>query len=338
MKQANLEAPGTISFKDVPVPEPSEGQIVVKIHTALTCGTDLKAYKRGHSLIPIPGPFGHEYSGTVAAVGQGVEHFKEGDAVMGVHSAPCYECSYCTKGLYNLCQHIMENKALGAFAEYLLLPSNVVEQNLYHKPDTIGFEEAALLEPLACVVHPYASLNLENIQSALVIGAGPIGLLHLAYLTLHNIDVTVCDISPSRLSAAQAMGAVHVSPPSNLEAMLNDGLIGPGVDLVVECTGQQSVWEQSVNYVRRGGTVILFGGCPGGTSVGFDAGRLHYDELMLCGSFHYTPRDVRTAFEHLKMNSMDLSRLISGEFPLMDIEKAFALLGNGEGIKFAIKP
>jgi L-iditol 2-dehydrogenase len=338
MKQANLEGPGKISIREVPVPEPSKGQVVVKIHTALTCGTDLKAYERGHSLIPMPGPFGHEYSGIVAAAGQGVEGFREGDAVMGVHSAPCRACSYCSKGLHNLCEHIMEDKALGAFAEYLLLPSHVVEQNLYLKPDTISFAEAALLEPLACVVHPYASLHLENIQSALVLGAGPIGLLHVAYLTLHKIDVLASDFSPSRLSAANDMGAVHTSLPSKLESILSDTAIAPGVDLVVECTGQQRVWEQSVNYVRRGGKVILFGGCPGGTEVRLDAGRLHYDELMLLGSFHYTPRDVESAFDHLKRNSMGLSRFISGEFPLMDIEKAFALLGNGEGIKYAIRP
>lgn len=194
MKQVILTAPGKIDIKDIPIPEPSDGEIVIKIHTALTCGTDLKAYLRGHKLIPMPGPFGHEYSGTIAKTGKGVRDFKEGDDIMGVHSAPCLKCDYCKKRLYNLCETIMETKILGAFSEYLLLPSNLVKQNLFHKPEQLAFK-AALLEPLACVVHPYTRLNMKNIKKTLVIGAGPIGLMHLAYLKTKGINVSIMDIS-----------------------------------------------------------------------------------------------------------------------------------------------
>ena len=123
-----------------------------------------------------------------------------------------------------------------------------------------------------------------------------------------------------------------------LEQVIADATDGLGVDLVIECTGKKNVWENTVHYVRRGGTVILFGGCPAGTTVNYDSHRLHYDELTVSGSFHYTPKDVQTAYQKLAEESLDLSGLISGEFPLEDIRKAFALLKEGKGTKYALKP
>ena len=338
MQQVILIEPGKIELKDVPVPEPSEGEVVVKVNTALTCGTDLKAYVRGHKLIPMPGPFGHEYSGTIAKAGKAVSNFKEGDRVMGVHSAPCMECRYCRKGLHNLCEVIMQKKALGAFAEYLLLPAHVVQLNLFHKPDSLSFKEAALLEPFSCIVHPYGKLRFDEMESALVIGAGPIGLMHLAYLEMKGIKVVVSDFFDNRLSSASEMGAYRTTVPHDVEEVIKETTGNFGVDLVIECTGQQGVWEKAVNYVRRGGTIVLFGGCPEGTNVTYNTHRLHYDELTLTGSFHFTPQDVKTAYQALTEKTVDLSSLISGEFPLEDIKKAFTLLREGKGIKYALKP
>ncbi len=361
MKQGILVEPGKIEIKEVAVPEPSEGEIVIKVNTALTCGTDLKAYIHGHKLIPMPGPFGHEYSGTVARAGKGVKGFKKGDTVMGVHSAPCNNCRYCKKGFHNLCEVIMEKKVLGAFSEYLLLPSLVVKQNLFHKPENIGFEEAALLEPFSCVIHPYSKLMnnppryesiptsppfkkggmgglRDEVETALVMGAGPIGLMHLAFLKMKGIRVIVSDFLDTRLSLATNMGADRVMVPDDVEKSLKKITNDFGVDLVIECTGQKSAWEKAVNYVRRGGTVVLFGGCPSGTEVSYDSHRLHYDELTLIGSFHYTPQDVRIAYHTLIEKTIDLSLLLSGEFPLKDIEQAFTLLEEGKGIKYALKP
>lgn len=338
MLQAILIEPGKIELREVPIPEPSAGEVLVKINTALTCGTDLKAYIRGHYLIPMPGPFGHEYSGTVARTGKGVNDFKEGDNVMGVHSAPCMECRFCRKGIYNLCEVIMDRKALGAFSEYLLLSHHVVKQNLFHKPDSISFEGAALLEPFSCVIHPYNRIRLDDVEIAFVIGAGPIGLMHLAYLKSKGIRVMVSDLSSERLSTASQMGAERVMLSNDSEKMVKETTKGLGADLVVECTGSLNIWEKALNYVRKGGTVVLFGGCPSGSMVCYDTHRLHYDELTLLGSFHYTPQDVKTAYETLINGDIDLSLLISGEFPLMEIEYAMRLLKDGKGIKYALKP
>jgi L-iditol 2-dehydrogenase len=336
MKQAILTEPGKIEIRDVTLPDPAEGELIIKVEAALTCGTDLKAWVRGHDLIPMPGPFGHEYSGTVIRTGRGVSRFREGDNVMGVHSAPCLECDYCGKGLYNLCTMIMKSKTLGAFAEQMLIPAHVVEQNLFIKPGGLSFEKAALLEPFSCVVHPYRSLEHAGIETALVIGAGPIGLMHLAYLKMKGVAVAVADLSPERRSKAVEVGADRVCEGETIGEVIRELTGGMGADLVVECTGRKNVWEDSVRYVRRGGTVLLFGGCPGGTAVTFDAHRLHYDEITLAGSFHYTPEDVKTAHEIITAGTIDLDPLISGEFPLDEIETAFGMLREGRGVKYVI--
>ena len=338
MRAAILNKTHDIEIREIEVPMPAEGEVLVQVRSALTCGTDLKAYLRGHSLIPVPGPFGHEYSGVVAEKGKGVRRFRVGDAVMGVHSAPCLKCPFCGKKAYNLCENIMETKALGAFAEYLLIPGHVVRQNLYRKPDNISFDEAAFLEPLACVVHAVELLGIRRKDTVLVIGAGPIGLLHLLYLKTFGAKVLMTGFEEERLRTAKALGAYAVFHPSLTAESVRAVTDGTGADYVFECTGQPQVWEESVAYVRRGGTVVLFGGCPKGTTVMYDTGRLHYDEITLRGAFHYSPCDVKTAFQLLKGHKMPVEKLISGTGSLDDVPDFFRKLSKGEGIKFAVRP
>jgi len=339
--------PGKIELREIKTPSPSHGEILVKIKVALTCGTDLKAFKRGHPIIPMPGVWGHEFSGIVADVGKGVKGFKKGDKIMAVHSAPCLECRYCKKKLYNLCEKIIDTKVLGAFAEYILLPPHIVKQNVFHKPENLTFEEAAFLEPLSCVVHGIESLDIKNSVHALIIGAGSIGLLHLLLLKEKGVTVTVTDKHNNKLRIAKKLGADFVFRPEKIEQKiipprppLVKGGWGDfiGFDYVFECTGMPGVWETSINYVRKGGTVILFGGCKSGTTVTYDTGRLHYDEITLKGTFHYTPSDVKKAYKLLCEGRLGVSRLISGSYPLKQTQKAFNRLIKGVGIKYAIIP
>ena len=385
-----LIKPGYIELREIKIHKPSDGEVLVRIKAALTCGTDLKAFLRGHPLIPMPGVFGHEFSGVVTGVGKGVRRFKEGDAVMAVHTAPCLECIYCKKQLYNLCEKIMHTKVLGAFAEYIVLPSHVVRQNVFHKPKALSFEEAAFLEPLSCVVHSVEPLRIKKGDSVLIIGAGPIGLLHLLLLKKKGAQVAVTDIKKERLNLAKRLGAdfairtlspqsppllgsprrVRLSADESPEATLKGGeeqrdvknknpvapsplegegqgegymcvkkfTDGLGFDYVFECTGIPEVWEASVNYIRKGGTVILFGGCKSGTKVTYDTGRIHYDEITLRGVFHYPPSDVKKAYELLCEGELRVQRLISGRYPLRHVQRAFDKLAKGTGIKFAIIP
>jgi len=319
------------------------------VHTALTCGTDLKAFRRGHPVIPMPGPFGHEFSGFVTEVGKGVRRFREGDAIMAVHSAPCRSCQYCKRKLYNHCDHIMETKILGAFAEEILLPAHIVSQNVFPKPSHLSFSEAAMLEPLACVVHGLEMLGTKRDGYALIIGAGPIGLLHLLLLKKRGFSVAVMDTNRARLAIAKNLGADRtitaedgqllrtLSPRKEILRRTKTDRIGM-FDCVFECTGSRDVWEESVTYVRKGGTVILFGGCPSGTSVTYDAGRLHYDEITLRGVFHFRPEDVKKAYDLLCGSKVGVLPLVSGCFPLSRIQHVFELLSKGKGIKYAIIP
>jgi L-iditol 2-dehydrogenase len=333
-----LIEPGKIELRDVTIAKPSYGEILVRIKAALTCGTDLKAFKRGHPVIPMPGVFGHEFSGTVAEVGSGVRKFKVGDEIMSVHSAPCLACRYCIKKHYNLCENIMYTKILGAFAEYILLPSHIVKQNVFHKPRELSFEEAAFLEPLSCVVHGMEPLTIRKGDHALIIGAGPIGLLHLLLLKEKGAEVAVTDINAHKLKVAKEIGADSICKPDKMHSKMENSTKRIGYDFVFECTGMPEVWAASVNYVRRGGTVLLFGGCKSGTTVTYDAGRLHYDELTLKGTFHYTPSDVKKAHELLSTRKINVSPLITGRYTLRQTQKAFDNLSKGLGIKYAIIP
>jgi L-iditol 2-dehydrogenase len=320
------------------MPEPAEGELLVKVRAALTCGTDLKAFMRGHSLIPMPGPFGHEFSGVVVEKGKGANKFRPGDQVMAVHSAPCLDCSYCRRGFFNLCENIMDTKVLGAFAEYILLPKHVAQQNVFRKPDALNFTEAAFLEPLACVVHGMEPLGLSKKNTVFIIGAGPIGLLHLMLAKSKGAKVLVTGLEKERLRTAKKLGADCVFEPSQTIKSVRDFTGGMGVDVVFECTGQPIIWEAAVDYPRKGGMVVFFGGCKADTVVKFKAERIHYDEITLKGTFHFTPEDVKKAFLLLKGKKMDVKKLITGSYPLKNIQEVFSMLVKGDGIKYTITP
>lgn len=335
MKIAYLIAPGKIEIVEREKPTPKEGEVLVKVKAALTCGTDLKAYLRGHPLIPMPGPFGHEFSGVIEAVGDGVENFKLQDEIMLVHTAPCNECFYCRKGFFNLCEVLTHDMMLGAFSEYILVNKRVVKQNMFIKPSHISFEEAAFLEPVSCVVHGVKALNLNKDDKVLIIGTGPIALVFLQLLKLKEAKIAVMGRSSFKLELAKKLGADRVYRAVENPSNFTDGF---GFDIVIEATGQKEIWLKSINYVRKGGTVLLFGGLRAGTEVCYDAGRLHYDELTLKGVFHYTPEDVKDAVKIITSGKLKLKELISGSFQLSEITQAFEKLSRGEGIKYLIKP
>lgn len=328
MQALVLEKPGTLSLRRTSVPEPGPGEILIRVLAATTCGTDLKAFLRGHPQIPMPGVFGHEYSGVVEAVGVGAP-FEVGDPVMGVHSAPCKSCFWCRRNQENLCESIMATKVLGSYAEFLLVPARIASVNVFHKPAELSFEMASLLEPLSCVAQGIEVLNLQADDKVLIIGPGSIGLMFVAALRLLGVEsVTLAGRNRARLDVGERLGAM----PSLL------GDVTGSFDLVIECTGNVEVWEKSVDFSRRGGTVMLFGGCPSGTMASFDTKRLHYDQISLVSPFHFGTNAVRTARIWLIDHRMDLSPLISGERTLAQGTKTFRDLEQGKGLKYVFKP
>jgi len=342
MRACVLVEPGRIETRDdVDLPVAGPDDVVVRVKSALTCGTDLKAYRRGHHLMPPPTLFGHEFSGVISDKGNRVERFSVGQPVMSVHTAPCGECECCRRSLQNLCPNLTRTMALGAYSEYLRVPAHVVDANMYPKPDELDFREAAMLEPLSCVVYGISQAPVESADSAVVIGAGAIGLLHVMVLKEMGVkQVIVSGRHDYRLETARKVGADLVIDSESehaAEAVL-EATGGHGSSIVFECTGLPAVWEEAVTMVSRGGCVVLFGGCPGGTTVTYDTARLHYDQITLKGVFHFTPEAVRGSYRLLADGRLDVTPLITGDRTLEEVPEAFRNFLGSNTMKYAIIP
>lgn len=339
MRQAHLTAPRTIEWRESNAPRPGPGELLVRIRAALTCGTDLKTYRRGHPKLAY-GPFGHEASGDVIAIGKDVDRFVRGDAVMWVQTAPCGACAMCARGVENLCEHLFDDIALGAYGDELLLPAKVVRQNVYKKPEKLSYIEAAFLEPFACVVHGWNVLRRADARRPLpadvtIIGAGTIGLLHLIYAVRAGVSATIVARGAERSKLASALGAKNVIEADDAKAV--DALAG-SAGAVIECAGTQPTWRLAAGLARPGGRVVLFSGLPSGSIAEFDAAKIHYGEIALLGAFHFTPADVREAYELLGRGGIDVKPLVSGVEKMDDIVDVFERLDRREGHKFALVP
>ncbi len=338
MRAAILREPGRIVVEDIPEPEPDEGEVVIRVRYALTDGTDLKAYLRGHHLIGY-GPFGHEYSGIVAKVGKGVEKFREGDAVMGVNTAPCMECHYCRRSMYNLCEKLTENMVLGTYAEYVRIPAQVVKINLFHKPEDIPFRVAPIIEPLACVVRGVENLGeIEPGSNILVVGTGSVATM-FAILLKDRGQVFVAGRREEALKRIQELtGARTLSTERNFSEEAMDYTDGYGFDIIIDATGATEAMQKALGVLSKGGKFLVFSGVGKGTSLSIDIHALHYGEMSIVGSFHHTPDSVRRAIDILREKRMELEALITHELPLEMIEEAFRLMMERKALKVAIRP
>jgi len=338
--------PGKLRAEEVVIPEPEPGELVVKNFVALTCGTDVKMYKRGHMLTKPPQIIGHEFAGTISAVGSGVKNFSIGMKVVAANSAPCNKCFYCRSHQPNLCEHLNECMVgftwPGTYAEYVRIPERIVQMNTFRVPDGVPLESIASLEPLACVVHGWDLVSsVPAGGTALIIGGGPIGLLHAQLARLAGArQVALCDIVSDRLKEAKNVG-VDVTINSASEDLTERvrGLTEErGADVVVEAVGRQETWESAASLCRKGGTILLFGGCAPGTMASFDAEKIHYGELHIQGSFHHTPAAVERAFHLIISGQVSIKPLISHEMPLKRAEEALQLMGSGKSLKIALRP
>ncbi len=340
-RQAMLLEPGRLELREFEPPTPGPGELLLKIECALSCGTDLKTWRRGHPVWKLPAPFGHEFAGVVAAAGLGVDRFKAGDAVMAAPTAPCGHCFYCVRGQENLCAQAMDRMVMGAYADYLLLPAHIVARNAFHKPADLPFEEAALLEPLSCVVHAQEMARPEPAESVLIIGAGAFGIMHAMALRAAGVrQIAIAGRGRKRLQWAGELGADRVIDVAREDAARAIGALngGYGPDLAIECTGQVTGWEDAFRRVRRGGRVVFFGGCAAGTALSVDTRRMHYDNLTLLAPFHFRPRDVKAAFAMLSARRLGAGRLINARRRLDQLTEVFAMLERSAALKCAVIP
>jgi len=342
MKAVVFYRPGDIRFEEVATPTPGPGEVLVRIGSALTCGTDLKTYRRGHPVMikKTPALFGHEWAGIVEAVGEGVESVRGGDRVVGANSAPCHLCFPCRMGRVNLCEDLQFLN--GAYAEYIRVPARIVRQNLLPLPEHLSFAEAALVEPLACSLHGIERSGVRLGETLCIFGAGPMGLLLTQLAKRQGVKVIMVGKGQFRLTKAAEAGADEILDAAQGERVLAEvrrlSPEGRGAAVTIEATGRPEVWEQAVEVTRKAGTVVLFGGCEPGTSFRVDTRRMHYEELMLIGVFHHTPRHIREALGLLEQGLVNTKILLTHQMALSSLPEAFELIARGEAIKVALTP
>lgn len=340
MRAAVYLGPEKIELRTVPIPEPAAGELLVKVRAAITCGTDVKTYRRGHPKFPPPFIFGHEFGGDVVKVGDGVKQFREGMRVTANVFAECGECFYCRHGQGNICANLVYN--FGAFAEYMIIPAAIVQHTTFEIPAPIPYAHAALLEPLVTVVHGWHKVAVQAGETVAILGGGgPISLMFIQLLLRSGVgQVIAVGHSPMRLEAARRLGASHIVNAHEQDTLMaiRELTHGYGADVVIECAGTKLTWEASVDIVRRGGRVLWFGGLPGSTKVEIDAARIHYGEIDLLNMHGGTTQDACEAFDLIVSGDMNVAPMLTGELPLEQVELALKKMMVGEVVKMVINP
>jgi L-iditol 2-dehydrogenase len=301
LRAVRFHGPGDLRVEDVPKPVPAAGEVLVEVEVALTDGTDLKAYRRGHPVLlaELPSPFGHEFCGVDVATGR---------RVVAANSAPCGVCGACRRGQEQLCD---DRQLLnGAYAEYVLVPERIAATNLHPVPPALPPEIAAMVEPLACCLHGVDVAGVQRDETVAILGAGPIGLMLAACVRDAGAHPFVVGGRPERRALVPAFGG--------------SGGDGRGADVVIEAVGSEQAWRDALELARPGGRVVFFGGREEGAALTVDAARLHYEELTLRGAFHHTPRTVRAALAFLISGAFPWERLITHRISLDDVPRLFA--------------
>ena len=326
----------------VPVPRIDSGDVLVRVRAALTCGTDVKVFRRGYHarMIQPPALFGHELAGDVVAVGNRVRGFHIGQRVVAANSAPCLECYYCRRGNENLCEDLLFNN--GAYAEYIRIPARIVERNMYVLPDHVGYQDAALVEPLACVLRGLDESGIKPGDTVAVIGLGPIGTMFVKLAKLQGARVIALGRRQAQLERAIRMGAdegVLSEKGSRAVEQVRELTEGRGVDIAIEAVGLPVAWEMAVKMLRRGGTVNFFGGCPSDSHIRLDTSLLHYSEITCKASFHHTPGHIRRSLEIVSRGEIAARDFVNREEPLANLLEVMRHLMSHNGhLKTAILP
>lgn len=343
MKAVLYYGPQNIKYEETMIKPLEKGEILVKVESALTCGTDVKTFRRGHPVLikNIPSGFGHEFAGTVAKISEGVTNVKVGDRVVAANSAPCGECFFCKREEYNLCENL--DLLNGAYAEYIVVPERIVKKNTLILPDDLSFDKAAFCEPLANVVHGVARTEIKPNQTVGIIGIGPIGLMFAKLAKLKGARVIAGGRNPIKLKLADEFAGadeiVDLTKYPNPEKIFREfSDEGKGLDVMVECVGLPEIWERAFSCVRPGGTVHFFGGCKSGSTVTFDTTKMHYGDIKLMSVFHHTPKYFREALDLIASGKVEVEKLITDTLPLEKVEYAMQQHIEGKAIKFLIKP
>lgn len=342
MMAAVLYGKEHVEVEPVAVPDIGASDVLVRVRAALTCGTDVKVFRRGYHarMIVPPALFGHELAGDIVAVGRDVKGWKAGQRIVAANSAPCGKCYYCHRNLENLCEDLLFNN--GAYAEFIRIPSRIVESNMYEIPAHITYQDAALVEPLACVLRGLEETGVRPGDTVAVIGLGPIGLMFVRLAKVYGARVIALGRRQTQLDRAARMGAtdlLNTSYPEDLVERIKALTGGRGVDVAIEAVGLPDTWQLAVRLLRRGGTVNFFGGCPSDSSIALDTSMLHYSEITCKASFHHTPGHIRKALDAVSRGDISARDFVNREEPLTNLLEVMRHLMSHNGhLKTAIIP
>ncbi len=344
MKAAVFLGPGRIEVTDIPVPQVGPGDVLVEVRAASICGTDLRIMKHGHFRIPegTRRVLGHEVTGRIVEAGADVQGFAAGDRVSVAPNVGCGECAMCRRGLNQLCPtyDAFGITLNGGFEEYMLVPAVAIERgNLFHVPDAVSDEIAAIMEPMSCCLHGQRKVELSPDDSVLIIGAGPIGCFHTVLAKRAGArQVIVANTRQPRLDIAGRLGADHLinvtEQDLHEEVMALTG--GAGVDVVITCVSKPDVIASTTDLAGRLGRINVFSGLGDQARPAIDVNALHYKEQTLTGTTGSSVTDYGDVIDIIAESDVDLSPIITARFALDDIEAAMEHSRSGVGMKSLI--
>ena len=329
-----------VRLEEMPTPQIGPGEVLVRVEASGICGTDLLEWYRLHKARLV---LGHEVAGVVAAIGEGVEHYKEGDRICAAHHVPCDTCQYCLSGHHTVCDTLRQtNFDPGGFAEYIRLPRINVEQGIFPLPDNVSFEAATFVEPLACVLRGQRLANLQPGQTVLVIGSGVAGLLHMRLARNSRVEhIIATDIVDYRLNAARQFGAdVVIHAKEYTPACVRQAADGRLADLVVICSGATSAISQALESVERGGTVLFFAPTQPGVRISISVNDLFWrNEITLTSSYGGSPADYAAALDLIQTGKMRVREMITHRLGLAETGLGFKLVAQAQdSLKVVIEP
>jgi L-iditol 2-dehydrogenase len=335
--------PFGIRVRDTEVLIPGPGEFVVDVKASGVCSSDVKMAKRGHPLLDMYGlPFigGHEFSGEVTEITDGVECAQIGDRVVVSWINPCFECFYCKKGLTQFCLRMKDTLIQPAgFSEQVKIPAYLQETRVFPFSATTQFEIAAMTEPVACALNGINQTGMELSDTVVILGAGFMGLLLLQLAKLRGAaQIIVIDNNDKRLGLAENLGAekcINFTRTDPVSAVM-DFTGGFGADLVIEATGVIDAYRQAVLYGRKGSRVLYFGGLPKDLSLDIDPNIIHYRQISLLGSYSYTIETFANALKLLEHGKIDVVNLITHRFPLDQLKEAIEKSAEPDSLKVMI--
>jgi L-iditol 2-dehydrogenase len=346
MRVARFYEPGDVRLEDMPEPEVGPGQVKIRVRACSTCGTDVKIFNYGHQHIDPPRVMGHEIAGEVVDVGAGVSGWAAGDRVQVIAAVPCGKCEECLRGRMTICpnQTSVGYHYEGGFAEFLVVPEQVLAvDGLNRIPDGVGYDEASVAEPLACVLNGQELAGVGDGDTVVVVGAGPIGCLHVrlarargaTQVFLVELNRSRLDLSAAVVSPDAAICGAEVDAVDEVLKLTN----GRGVDVVITAAASGKAQEDALLMVARGGRISFFGGLPKDKpTITLDSNLVHYRELTIVGANGSSPAHNKKALELIASGSVPVADLITHRLPLEGVLDAFGIVARGEAIKVTIEP